>query len=40
MLWDPIRYDETCPSSDGACAVVIGDERTADAWLRTEEDGG
>ena len=25
MLWDPIRYDETCPSSDGACAVVIGD---------------
>ena len=26
MLWDPVRYDETCPSSDGACAVVIGDE--------------
>ena len=25
MLWDPVRYDETCPSSDGACAVVIGD---------------
>ena len=24
MLWDPVRYDETCPSSDGACAVVIG----------------
>jgi acetyl-CoA C-acetyltransferase len=24
MLWDPIRYDETCPSSDGACAMVIG----------------
>ena len=23
MLWDPIRYDETCPSSDGACALVI-----------------
>ncbi|HTI22803.1 MAG TPA: thiolase domain-containing protein, partial [Kutzneria sp.] len=22
MLWDPIRYDETCPSSDGAAAVV------------------
>ncbi len=20
MLWDPIRYAETCPSSDGACA--------------------
>ena len=30
MLWDPIRYDETCPSSDGACAVVIGDESAAD----------
>src|SRR5438093_386731 len=26
MLWDPIRYDETCPSSDGACAMVLGDE--------------
>jgi acetyl-CoA C-acetyltransferase len=37
MLWDPIRYDETCPSSDGACAVVIGDERAATgrtaAWI-------
>jgi acetyl-CoA C-acetyltransferase len=31
MLWDPIRYDETCPSSDGACAVVIGSERAAAA---------
>jgi acetyl-CoA C-acetyltransferase len=31
MLWDPIRYDETCPSSDGACAVVIGDEEAAAA---------
>ncbi|HZZ96345.1 MAG TPA: thiolase domain-containing protein [Jatrophihabitantaceae bacterium] len=31
MLWDPIRYDETCPSSDGACAVVIGDEDSAKA---------
>ncbi|KUI32981.1 acetyl-CoA acetyltransferase [Mycobacterium sp. IS-1742] len=30
MLWDPIRFDETCPSSDGACALVIGDEETAD----------
>ncbi|GAC1525315.1 MAG: thiolase domain-containing protein [Marmoricola sp.] len=26
MLWDPIRYDETCPSSDGACAMVIAAE--------------
>jgi len=29
MLWDPVRYDETCPSSDGACAIVIGDEAAA-----------
>jgi acetyl-CoA C-acetyltransferase len=43
MLWDPVRYDETCPSSDGACAVVIGDtaagrDRAAAghpvAWIR------
>jgi acetyl-CoA C-acetyltransferase len=43
LLWDPVRYDETCPSSDGACAIVIGDEdaarqATADgrpvAWIR------
>jgi acetyl-CoA C-acetyltransferase len=37
MLWDPIRYDETCPSSDGACAVVLGDENAAAgrpaAWI-------
>ncbi|MGH3520690.1 MAG: thiolase domain-containing protein [Haloechinothrix sp.] len=31
MLWDPIRFDETCPSSDGACAMVIGDEAAGDA---------
>ncbi|GAB3489299.1 thiolase domain-containing protein [Amycolatopsis cihanbeyliensis] len=30
MLWDPIRYDETCPSSDGACAMVLGDEAAGD----------
>jgi len=30
MLWDPIRYAETCPSSDGACAVVLGSEKVAD----------
>jgi acetyl-CoA C-acetyltransferase len=40
MLWDPVRYDETCPSSDGACAVIIGDEQAARAsdgpvaWIR------
>ncbi len=38
MLWDPIRFDETCPSSDGACAVVIADEDVArgsdsPAWI-------
>ena len=40
MLWDPVRFDETCPSSDGACAVIIGDQATAEAsdrpvaWIR------
>ena len=29
MLWDPIRYLETCPSSDGACAMVLGSEKAA-----------
>jgi acetyl-CoA C-acetyltransferase len=43
MLWDPVRYDETCPSSDGACAVVIGDAGAARAsggpvaWIRATE---
>jgi acetyl-CoA C-acetyltransferase len=23
MLWDPLRYVETCPASDGACAMVL-----------------
>ena len=31
MLWEPIRYSETCPSSDGACAMVIGSEAVGDA---------
>lgn len=31
MLWDPIRYSETCPSSDGACAMVISNADTAKA---------
>jgi len=26
MLWDPIRYLECCPSSDGACAIVLAAE--------------
>ncbi|MEX2255212.1 MAG: thiolase domain-containing protein [Acidimicrobiia bacterium] len=31
MLWDPIRYSETCPSSDGACAIVLAGEGAAAA---------
>jgi acetyl-CoA C-acetyltransferase len=27
MLWDPIRYAETCPSSDGAVAMVLSNEK-------------
>jgi acetyl-CoA C-acetyltransferase len=34
MLWDPIRYLETCPSSDGAAAMVLGDEDAAAASPR------
>ena len=26
MMWDPVRFLESCPSSDGACAVVFTDE--------------
>jgi acetyl-CoA C-acetyltransferase len=26
MIWDPLRYLESCPSSDGACAVVLSAE--------------
>lgn len=39
MLWDPVRYLETCPSSDGACALVLTSEAVADrhsgtpAWV-------
>jgi acetyl-CoA C-acetyltransferase len=41
MLWDPIRYLETCPSSDGAIALVLADEELArkgprkPAWIRS-----
>ncbi|MGB6057526.1 MAG: thiolase domain-containing protein [Microthrixaceae bacterium] len=31
MLWDPIRYSETCPSSDGAFAMVLTNEAGGDA---------
>ena len=37
MMWDPIRFLESCPSSDGACAVIITDEAGArgrnPAWI-------
>jgi acetyl-CoA C-acetyltransferase len=29
MLWDPIRFAETCPASDGACAMVLTGEDDA-----------
>ena len=31
MLWDPIRFLESCPASDGACAMVLASESTAKA---------
>ena len=43
MLWDPIRYLETCPSSDGACALVLASEAAAKksptppAWIHASE---
>lgn len=38
VLWDPIRYSETCPSSDGAVAMVLASEKAASsvsnpAWV-------
>ena len=29
MLWEPLRFLESCPSSDGACAMVISNEELA-----------
>ena len=40
MLWDPVRYLETCPSSDGAVAMVLASESVSDkvgrdvAWVQ------
>jgi acetyl-CoA C-acetyltransferase len=40
ILWDPIRFLECCPSSDGACAMVMTSERYAKsasslpAWIK------
>ena len=38
MLWEPVRYLDTCPSSDGAVAMVLTDEKGAEscpnpAWV-------
>jgi acetyl-CoA C-acetyltransferase len=41
MLWDPIRYLETCPSSDGAIALILASEDAAKkgprkpAWIKS-----
>ena len=37
MLWEPIRFLECCPSSDGACAMVLTNEKSTPdgaAWVR------
>jgi acetyl-CoA C-acetyltransferase len=37
MLWDPVRYLDTCPSSDGAVAMVLSDDPLDcpnPAWVR------
>jgi acetyl-CoA C-acetyltransferase len=40
MLWEPLRYLESCPSSDGACAMVLANAKLATkspnkpAWLK------
>ncbi len=48
MLWEPLHFLESCPSSDGACALVIADEGLAGrspnppAWIvasSTRADG-
>ena len=40
MLWEPLRFLESCPSSDGACAMIMADEQLAvrgpnkPVWIR------
>jgi acetyl-CoA C-acetyltransferase len=40
MLWEPLRYLESCPSSDGACAMVLcnaalaGKAPNKPAWVK------
>jgi len=31
MLWEPLRFSEVCPSSDGACAMILSDVDAAKA---------
>ena len=31
MVWEPVRRLESCPASDGACAMVLTDEAGGDA---------
>ena len=31
MVWEPVRRLESCPASDGACAMVLTDEKGGDA---------
>ena len=38
MLWDPLRYLEVCPSSDGAAAMVLASEDVADASTQPSVD--
>ncbi|MDG2473490.1 MAG: thiolase domain-containing protein [Pseudomonadales bacterium] len=33
MLWEPTRFLESCPSSDGACAMVLAAESHADTSI-------
>jgi acetyl-CoA C-acetyltransferase len=34
MMWDPVHYLESCPSSDGACAVVMTSREGGEAAAR------
>ena len=38
MLWNPLRYLETCPASDGACAMVLTSDDKR--HLRGEDQAG
>ena len=35
MLWDPLHYLESCPSSDGAAAMVIASEDVAESTAKS-----